>query len=109
MRSSGSCRPNHSGEKSGELSCGSMMSSVLPPKVEASMVKSQYGTVSFGLTTWRLNSNVFVIIEWLVKNPRPSWNCSRITGARGGGTRRRGTASEVKRGKTTCKARQGKV
>ena len=74
MRSLGSCRPNHSAEKSGELSCGSMMSSLLPPNVELSMVKSQYGTVSFGFTTWRLYSKVFVIMEWLDKNPRPSWN-----------------------------------
>lgn len=39
------------------------------------MVKSQYGRVSFGFTTWRLCSKVLDSITCVVKKPTPSWNC----------------------------------
>lgn len=38
-------------------------------------MKSQYGKVSLGFTVCRLASKVLVMTMWLVKKPRPSWNC----------------------------------
>lgn len=61
-------------EKRGDDSCDSIPSGLFP-ELDVSIVKSQYGTVSLGLTRCRLYSKVLVSIEWLVRKPMPSWNC----------------------------------
>lgn len=80
ISSEGSTEPNHDSWKISELAWDSSVElpAPEPPAEEVSMVKSQYGSVSFGLTLCRLYSKVFEMTAWLVKNPRPSWNCSGV-------------------------------
>ena len=90
-QSVGSAVPNQSAVKSGDLMSREPSSLFLSAST-SSIVQSQYGRVSFGFTSCRLNSKVLETSEWVVKNPSPSWNCryrrsSRYTdgGARGRG------------------------
>lgn len=74
--SDGSTDPNQDSWKIGLLSWGWLTEpSPYPPLEEVSIVKSQYGSVSLGFTACRLASNVLDTTEWLVRKPRPSWNC----------------------------------
>lgn len=75
----GSVVPNHDSCINGDFilegpNMLSKLSVAAAPAEDDSMVKSQYGRVSFGFTCWRLCSNVLDSRLWLVKNPRPSWN-----------------------------------
>lgn len=72
MPSSRSAVPNQEAFSNGVLVKGEAGSYTVSAEEEDSMVKSQYGTVSFGFTACRLYSNVLVRTEWLTKKPRPS-------------------------------------
>ena len=79
MKSSGSLVPNQEGCSRGVLlqlflHDWSVLELEVAPEDDDSIVKSQYGRVSFGFTCCRLASNVFDSITWLVKIPKPSWN-----------------------------------